>query len=67
MNQLFEIEFNINSVHNQLIRDGGNGATSYSRFTMGEVMTFLLPEVVLPTKETQMLYKKLIWKVCKRK
>ena len=54
MNQLFEIEFNINAVQSIIHANG----VEDSKFTMGDV-TLFVPEVVLPTKETQMLVKEI--------
>ena len=57
MNQLFEIEFNINTTQS-IIRANGGDARPASRFVMTD-LTLFVPEVVLPTKETQMLYKEI--------
>ena len=53
INQLFEIEFHINSTQS-IIRT----AAQQSRFVLQEV-TLWVPEIALPTKETQMLYKEI--------
>ena len=62
MNQLFEIELNVNPTQSIIRRPGDNGAqppvnfSEPSRFVMEKAELFV-PEVVLPSKQTEMLYK----------
>ena len=54
MNQLFEIEFIINAVQSTIHANG----VEDSKITIGYI-TLFVPEVVLPTKENQMLVKEI--------